>query len=240
MSKYTTGEIAKLCGVSVRTVQYYDSREILVPSELSDGGRRLYSDDDLKKLKLICFLRDIGFSIDNIYKLLKEENSDKVVAYLLKEQESVLKKEISERKAKLEILEEINNYVEFNNVSLKKISGIADVMGSKKKLRKIHLTMLLSGIVVELAEIASIVLWIVMGLWIPFAVVMPLAVIWAVYISAYYFNNVRYICPECSHKFKPKFKNAFFANHTPRTRKLVCPNCGKKSFCIETAKEDNE
>ena len=40
MSKYTTGEIAKLCGVSVRTVQYYDSRNILVPSELSEGGHK--------------------------------------------------------------------------------------------------------------------------------------------------------------------------------------------------------
>ena len=30
MSKYTTGEIAKLCGVSVRTVQYYDSRNIWI------------------------------------------------------------------------------------------------------------------------------------------------------------------------------------------------------------------
>ncbi len=46
MSKYTTGEIAKLCGVSVRTVQYYDERGILIPSELSEGGRRLYSEDD--------------------------------------------------------------------------------------------------------------------------------------------------------------------------------------------------
>ena len=32
MSKYTTGEIAKLCGVSVRTVQYYDTRGILTPA----------------------------------------------------------------------------------------------------------------------------------------------------------------------------------------------------------------
>ena len=32
---YTTGEIAKLCGVSVRTVQYYDDRGILIPSALS-------------------------------------------------------------------------------------------------------------------------------------------------------------------------------------------------------------
>ena len=43
MSKYTTGEIARLCGVTVRTVQYYDRRNILNPSELSEGGRRLYS-----------------------------------------------------------------------------------------------------------------------------------------------------------------------------------------------------
>ena len=50
MSIYTTGEIAKLCGVTVRTVQYYDSRSILVPSALSEGGRRLYSEEDLKGL----------------------------------------------------------------------------------------------------------------------------------------------------------------------------------------------
>lgn len=55
MSQYTTGEIAKLCGVTVRTVQYYDARGILIPSALSEGGRRLYSEDDLKRLKVICF-----------------------------------------------------------------------------------------------------------------------------------------------------------------------------------------
>ena len=53
MSKYTTGEIAKLCGVSVRTVQYYDTRGILTPSELTEGGRRLYSEDDLKRMKIM-------------------------------------------------------------------------------------------------------------------------------------------------------------------------------------------
>jgi hypothetical protein len=40
---YTTGEIAKLCGVSVRTVQYSDTRGILIPSSLTEGGRRLYT-----------------------------------------------------------------------------------------------------------------------------------------------------------------------------------------------------
>ena len=66
MSKYTTGEIAKLCGVSVRTVQYYDSRGILIPSELSEGGRRLYSEDDLAKMKTVCFLREMGLPINTL------------------------------------------------------------------------------------------------------------------------------------------------------------------------------
>ena len=48
MSKYMTCEIAKLCGGSVRTVQYYDTRNILIPRELSESGRRLYSEEDLK------------------------------------------------------------------------------------------------------------------------------------------------------------------------------------------------
>ena len=72
MSKYTTGEIAKLCGVSVRTVQYYDTRNILVPSELSEGGRRLYSEEDLERLRIICFLREMDLPINTIGELLAE------------------------------------------------------------------------------------------------------------------------------------------------------------------------
>ena len=63
MSKYSTGELAKLCGVTVRTVQYYDTRGILIPSELSEGGRRLYSEDDLRRMKIICFLRGLDLTI---------------------------------------------------------------------------------------------------------------------------------------------------------------------------------
>lgn len=72
MSKYTTGELAKLCSVTVRTVQYYDTRGILVPSELSEGGRRLYSGNDLKRMRIICFLRGLGISISSISELMTE------------------------------------------------------------------------------------------------------------------------------------------------------------------------
>ena len=109
MSKYTTGEIAKLCSVSVRTVQYYDMRNILVPSELSEGGRRLYSEDDLKKMKTICFLREVGLSINNISRLLKEDNFENVLSVILDEHQKFLEEEMNDIDKKLKFVEEIKS-----------------------------------------------------------------------------------------------------------------------------------
>ena len=109
MSRYTTGELAKLCGVTVRTVQYYDTRGILIPGELSEGGRRLYSEDDLKRMKVICFLRELDLPIDAISQILKEEHPEKVLSLLMEQQEIVLSDEISEKQEKLEKLRELKN-----------------------------------------------------------------------------------------------------------------------------------
>ena len=73
MSQFSTGELAKAAEVSVRTVQYYDQRGILTPSEVTEGGRRIYYESDLDRLQVICFLRDLDFSINQIKKLLQEE-----------------------------------------------------------------------------------------------------------------------------------------------------------------------
>lgn len=135
MSKYTTGEIAKLCGVSVRTVQYYDSRNILIPSELSEGGRRLYSEQDLKRMKIICFLRDAGISINSIGELLSEDNPGSVISVLLEQQEQLLQEEVRERKAKLEMIDGIRRELKsMENFSVESIGDIAYAMGNKKKM----------------------------------------------------------------------------------------------------------
>ena len=147
MSKYTTGEIAKLCGVSVRTVQYYDSRNILVPSELSEGGRRLYSEQDLKRMKIICFLRDAGISINSIGQLLSEEDPGSVISILLDQQEQLLLDEMQERKSKLEIIEGIRRELKnVENFSVESIGDIAYTMENKKKMRQLHAILLITGL----------------------------------------------------------------------------------------------
>lgn len=61
---YTTGDLAKLAGISVRTVQYYDKRGILSPSDLTEGGRRIYVDSDLEQLRMICFYGNLIFQLN--------------------------------------------------------------------------------------------------------------------------------------------------------------------------------
>ncbi|MDE7403773.1 MAG: MerR family transcriptional regulator [Lachnospiraceae bacterium] len=237
--KYTTGEIAKLCDVTVRTVQYYDTRNILVPSELSEGGRRLYSDDDLKRMRIICFLREAGIPISSIESLIHDEHPEKVIWVLLEQQEKILREELSERQKKMNMIEDIRrglkDVVQF---SVESIGDIATIMKSKQKLRKIHLTMLLTGIPVMILQWGSIILWIAKGIWQPFILWVAVAIPYAILVSKYYFKNVAYICPECHKVFKPRLKEAFWANHKSTLRKLTCTGCGHRGWCVETCAEE--
>ena len=241
MSKYTTGEIAKLCGVSVRTVQYYDTRNLLVPSELTEGGRRLYSEDDLKMMKIICFLREAGLPINSITALLQEENPESIISVLLKEQEQVLRQELEERQKQISIIETIRAEMkEMENFSVESIGDIAHLMKNKLKLRKMRIMMLLTGLPVTAFQWISIILWVTQGWWWLFAIWALVAVIWGVWISVYYFRSVAYICPNCHTVFRSGFKEMFFAYHTPKMRRLTCPECKHKGLCIEVFADKDE
>ena len=235
MSKYTTGEMAKLCGVTVRTVQYYDGRGILVPSELSEGGRRLYSEENLKRLKLICFLRELGLPIDSISQLFSEENPGSVISLLIDQQEAAVREELDKEQRKLDKLTDLKRELKaIRHFSLESITDIARVMENRKNLSKVHTIMLATGIPFTLLEVGAIILWIVTGIWWPFFAYLASAVPYGIWVSRYYFSRVAYICPQCHEVFKPNFKEAFFARHTPHTRKLTCTACGHHGFCVET------
>ena len=241
MSKYTTGEIAKLCGVSVRTVQYYDSRNILVPSELSEGGRRLYSEDDLKRMRIICFLREAGLPINSISELFAEEHPEKVISILLDQQEQTLREELEEQQKKLSIVETIKRELkEVKSFSVESIGDIALIMKNKNKLRKMRWAMVLTGIPVTALQWTSIILWITHGLWWLFVIWACVAIPWGIVVSINYFKRVAYICPECHEVFKPRFKEVFWAYHTPKMRRLTCPKCGHKGLCVEVYAEKED
>ena len=138
MSKYTTGEMAKLCDITVRTVQYYDTRRILVPSELSEGGRRLYSEEDLRKLKIICFLRELDLPINSIGELMREEDPESVISLILEQQKKQLQEELHEREERLGKLEALSEGLKkVEHFSVESIGDIAYLMKTKKQLTKV-------------------------------------------------------------------------------------------------------
>ena len=241
MSLYTTGELAKLCNVSVRTVQYYDTRNILKPSTLSEGGRRLYSEEDVKRMEIICFLREAGISLGSIEELITGEEPEKVIEILIEQQERVLEKELEERQAKLELLSQMKSELKkIENFSIDSIGDIAYAVENKKKLQKLHAFLLITGLPLSIYEWFAIIYGIITGNWWWMLGYVLIGIPYGVGMSAYYFKKVAYICPECHKVFRPPFMEALFANHTPTLRKLTCTHCGYHGFCVETYRKEEK
>lgn len=64
------GEAARRTGVKVPTIRYYETVGLLAAPRRTDGNRRLYGTDDLKRLAFIRHARDLGFEVDAIRTLL--------------------------------------------------------------------------------------------------------------------------------------------------------------------------
>lgn len=241
MSEYTTGELAKSMSVSIRTLQYYDKKNILKPSHVFDNGKRIYTDEDASRLKLILLLKNLGLPLKSIGEILDSSQSVTVLNLLLEQQLKAAKDQVKISKTQIKRIEEIKrNLPGIEQVSLNTIDDIDNMMNNKKALRKVHLKMIVSGLLMDVAEIGGLVWGLKKGQWTPFILVMLLAVAFAIWITRMYFNQVNYVCPNCNYEFKPKFKDAFFGNHNPKARKLVCPNCGQKNYCVEVYDEKRD
>ena len=64
-------DVAKLTGVTVRTLHYYDEIGLLPPSEVTSSGYRVYNDADLEVLQQILFFRELDFSLEEIREIMQ-------------------------------------------------------------------------------------------------------------------------------------------------------------------------
>jgi phosphoribosylaminoimidazole-succinocarboxamide synthase len=73
---YSVSEVARMAGVTVRTLHHYDEIGLLRPSGRTEARYRLYGDADVDRLQEILFYRELGFSLDTIATLLDDPTVD--------------------------------------------------------------------------------------------------------------------------------------------------------------------
>ena len=89
--KMKINEVAKLTGITVRTLQYYDSIGLLTPSQILDNGYRLYDSENLETLQQILFFKELDFPLNEIKEIIANPKFNKIEA-LKNHKELLIKK----------------------------------------------------------------------------------------------------------------------------------------------------
>lgn len=83
---YTVKDLSKLSGVSVRTLHWYDEIGLLAPAYHGANGYRYYEEKQALKLQQILFFRELGFSLEQIQKVIAASEFDQVRALQIHKQ----------------------------------------------------------------------------------------------------------------------------------------------------------
>ena len=108
------GEVAAKVGLTERTIRYYEERGLLESVKRLDGGQRVYTDDDVRRLKFIQKLKVLGLSLAEMQELEtlygRHHTNDKVLPRLIELLDAHLTT-VSERLRELAALrDEIRSY----------------------------------------------------------------------------------------------------------------------------------
>ena len=105
---YTAGEIARLAGVSQRTIRFYDAKGLLKPVSYSKAGYRYYNQESLMVLQRILMLKYLGFSLQKIEPMLHMQKAQDMEAQIAEQKELLLQKKehLEQLIAAIEMLED--------------------------------------------------------------------------------------------------------------------------------------
>ena len=91
---YRISQLADKCSVNKETIRYYERKNLLQEPRRTEAGYRIYSDDDVKRIRFIKRIQELGFSLSEIYKLLGVVDKDEarcqdMFEFVTKKQEEV-------------------------------------------------------------------------------------------------------------------------------------------------------
>lgn len=104
-NKFSIGEISKLTGVTVRTLQYYDNIG-LVPLEKDErNGRRYYKQSDLTRLQQILFYKSLGLKIKDMSQLVKDTSTTEQLIDVLEKQRELFYSKLQEIRSNIAMID---------------------------------------------------------------------------------------------------------------------------------------
>lgn len=132
---YTSGEVAKIAGVTVRTIRYYDTKGILIPSKYSSSGHRLYSNEDIKKLKRVLALKYLGLTLEEIKRVESQSFEKNNMVDSLSLQKNIIKNKINHMKTVLSAIEIAeNSFNSEENIDLNQAIDVIKILEEEKVL----------------------------------------------------------------------------------------------------------
>ena len=75
---WSVGDVARLSGVTVRTLHHYDEIGLLSPGGRTASGHRRYDEADMQRLQQVLFYRELGFGLDQVAALLDQPDADPI------------------------------------------------------------------------------------------------------------------------------------------------------------------
>src|SRR5215510_9287774 len=100
---YTVKQVARMSGVSVRTLHFYDETALLKPAYLGANGYRFYEEPQLLTLQQILFYRELGFELKQIKRIMGRADFEKIAA--LESHRKVLRKDLARTRKLIETID---------------------------------------------------------------------------------------------------------------------------------------
>jgi DNA-binding transcriptional MerR regulator len=128
---YRTSQFARKATVSVRTLRYYDRLGLLVPTQRSPAGYRLYSDQDFLRLQEILALKFLGFSLDEIQRCLAA--GPRRLQAVLGQQKAMMREKRAQLDAIVLAIEQAERQVQANPTTWEPVVRVIEVIQMQQK-----------------------------------------------------------------------------------------------------------
>ncbi|MGE7759689.1 MerR family transcriptional regulator [Peribacillus sp. NPDC097895] len=126
-TSWKIGELASQCGITVRTLHHYHQIGLLVPSEFTEVGHRIYTKADASKLQQILSLKQLGLSLEEIYNFIVNPNYNPIL--VVQAQLEIINEQIKLKEKLRYELEQLQTLISLNqNVSSDQLLKIMELI----------------------------------------------------------------------------------------------------------------